>query len=172
MRVHVWRLWGSSVLFLLLATNVAERIHAATRFCAHCGGSDGCQKVCRLVCEKKKVTITCWGCKEEDFCVPGPSSLASKHCETVCVDDLDPKSPCVEPKKYAWNEWFPGNCAKVYTKKKLMKRTITKSIPSFKWVVEDLCPQCEAQCEVPEVPSGTTVPPMPKTDAVILTPAR
>lgn len=163
---HRIRLW--SLLILGAITNIVGQAHAYfDNCCAHCGGMGGCRKVCRLVCEDKKITTTCWGIKREDFCVPGPSIFGGKNCEMVCDDETDPKSPCVQPKKFVWNSWIPGSCGTVYTKNKLMKRTITKTVPSFKWVVEELCSQCEANCETPEVPAGVIVPAPPVTDAKI-----
>lgn len=137
--------------------------------CRHCGCHNGCRKVCRLVCEEKKVEITCWGSKEEEFCIPGPSRPGCKHCETVCAecdDKHDPKSPLVLPKKFVWTEWIPG-CAKVHTRKKLMKRTITKTIPSYKWVVEDLCDQCTAATPSVAVAPDALIPPLPDLDPSI-----
>ena len=156
-RILLW-----SILALGAMTNIASQVHSSDRCCAQCGGMDGCQKVCRLVCEQKKVTVTCWGCQREDFCLPRPSVIGEEHCEWVCDNAGDPKAPCTQPKKFIWSDWIPSSCGKVYTKTKLMKRTITKTVPSYKWVVEDLCPQCEANCEVPEVPAGVVVPPPPK----------
>jgi hypothetical protein len=46
-----------------------------------------------------------------------------------------------------------------------MKKTVTKTIPSFKWVVEDLCTECEAKTQDAVVPPGVTIPPPPKVDA-------
>lgn len=131
------------LLSLSLAITVATAARAELGCCAHCGGSDGCQKVCRLVCEDKKITVTQWGCKAEEFCVPGPSQPNCQHEDFVSVQSLDPKAPCSEPKRFVWTEWIPSGHAKIYTKKTLMKRTVTKTVPSFKWVVEDLCPQCQ-----------------------------
>ena len=94
---------------------------------------------------RQKITTTCWGFKSEDFCVPGPSQRGCTHCETVCDECLGPKGPCVQPQKLVWTEWMPGSTAKVYTKKKLMKRTVTKTVPSYRWVVEDVCSQCQTE---------------------------
>ena len=144
--------------------SLAAGVRAGIGCCAHCGQENGCQKVCRLVREDMKVSVTCWGCKTEEFCVPGPSTPGAEHCEMVCDESHDPKAPCVQPKKFVWTEWLPGCGQKVYTKKKLMKRTVTKTVPSFKWVVEDLCPQCEAHCEITDIPSGANIPPAPVID--------
>lgn len=149
------------LLSMLLTVASATAAFAGDGCCAQCGCQQGCQKVCRLVSEDKKVTVTCWGCKEEDFCVPGRSTLSCRHCETVCDNENKPDSPCTVPQKWVWNEWIPGGSATIFTKKKLMKKTVTKTVPSFKWVVEDLCPACEAQSPSAVVPPGIEVPPPP-----------
>jgi hypothetical protein len=46
---------------------------------------------------------------------------------------------------------MPGS-AKVHTKKKLMKKTVTKKVPSHKWVVEDLCDNCAQHSQTPIAP--------------------
>ncbi|MBL8850775.1 MAG: hypothetical protein JNG89_13930 [Planctomycetaceae bacterium] len=109
--------------------------------CDHCGGRSGVRKICRRVDEQKKVTITCWGCDEEDFCVPGCSTPGCEHSEDVCgCSDGCCRSLWVRP--FVWTEWTPSDCASIFTRKKLMKRTVTKTVPSYKWVVEDLCSSC------------------------------
>jgi hypothetical protein len=153
---------------LLLAAAVAAAFVAtgttSSLACDHCGCAAPCQKVCRLVCETKKVEITCWGCKCEEFCIPGPSKRGCKHCETVCADcdqAANPNGVCVQPKKFVWYEWIPGCCAKVQTRKKLMQKKITKEIPTYKWKVETLCATCCAQVESSPIPAGTELPPLP-----------
>lgn len=134
--------------------------------CNHCGCKDHCNKICRLVCEEKKVEITCYGVKKEDFCIPGPSKVACKHHDCVCdFGDEACKKDGIStgPKKFVWKEWIPG-CAKIHTKAKLMKRTVTKTIPTYKWVVEDLCAKCEHQVPQATVQEGTVLPPLPKLD--------
>lgn len=161
MRTHLIP-FSTTLLLMLSLTVGADRSFADGCCCAHCGCRNApVQKTCRLVCEQKKVTVTCWGCKEEDFCVPGPSRPGCKHIETVCDESADPKAPCSQPKKFAWTEWSASSCAKVYTKQKLMKKTVTKTVPSYKWVVETLCEQCQAGCAPVSVPVGTHVPPAP-----------
>ena len=167
MRFPSLRLFAGVLLVVTAVINIVCLARAADECCAHCGCLQGCQKVCRLVCEQKKITTTCWGSKCEDFCIPGPSKSGCKHCETVCEECSDPKSPCVQPKRLIWTEWIPSSSAKVYTKKKLMKRTVTTTVPSYKWVVEDLCPHCEGKCAVVNIPPGADVPPAPTVDAKI-----
>ncbi|MBC7818932.1 MAG: hypothetical protein IAG10_18750 [Planctomycetaceae bacterium] len=148
------RLMTGCLLSLGLAIVAATVARAGFGCCAHCGGLEGCQKVCRLVCEDKKITVIQWGCKAEEFCDPGPNKLGCQHEDFVEDQSQDPKAPCSEPKRFVWTEWIPGGHTKLYAKKKLMKRTVTKTVPSFKWVIEDLCPQCQANCQVTDIPAG------------------
>lgn len=151
------------VVAALVLCAVAAIAHAGDR-CDDCGCQACCQKVCRLVVEAKKVEIVCWGCKCEDFCLPGPSCRGCKNCEGVCnfCDEKDAKAPYAEPKKFVWYDWVPNPCADVFTKKKLMKKTITKTVPSYKWVVEEVCPDCEQKCVGAPIAAGVEVPPPPQ----------
>jgi hypothetical protein len=157
---------------VICALGAARFAEAGECCCAHCGGCCECQKVCRLVCEDKKVDVICWGCVCEDFCLPGHGKPGCKQCKTVCVDcskPQDPKAPCVAPKKFVWREWCPS-CAYLFTKKKLMKKTETVKAPSYKWVVEDLCPKCQGNCDVAAVDAKTEaeLPPPPLAEAKLL----
>jgi hypothetical protein len=102
--------------------------------------------------------------KCEDACIPNPSTPECRHCETVCNCGPDEKGICTRPKKLVWTSWIPGSGAEIITKRKLMKKTETKTVPSFKWVVEDACPQCIAALEPTPVPQGTKIPPAPQVD--------
>lgn len=136
---------------------------AGDRGCSHCGRKCDCEKVCRLIVEEKKVDVVCWGCQCEDFCVPGPSQRGCENCETVCdfCVAAKPGDPAAKPKKFVWYDWTPSCHADVFTRKKLMKKTVTKTVPRYQWVVEDLCPHCERQCMGAAVTPGTEVPAPP-----------
>ena len=152
-----------TLLAILLTICPAKR-GSAGECCARCGCNRSCDKVCRLVYEEKKVKVICWGAQCEDFCLPGPSKPGCKHCEEVCADcddKEDDKAPHGAPTKFVWRDWIPGSCAKVYTKKKLMQKIVTKKVPGYKWVVEDLCPECEAKTESVKPKAGEKVPPPP-----------
>lgn len=105
--------------------------------CERCGCESCCRKVCRLVCESKKVSTTVYDCECEDFCVPHRSECIGTKCECEprCCDC--PK--CHEAKIYR------PTCADIHTRTKLIKRTETKEVPSYKWVVETVCDHC-ASC--------------------------
>jgi hypothetical protein len=94
----------------------------------------------KLVREDKKVPVTCWGCETEEVIVPRPACLQCEYCETVCVTD-DPTAPCHEQRDVVLREWEPGCEPDIYERKKLMKKVETKTVPSYKWVVEDCSPK-------------------------------
>jgi len=130
--------------------------------CAHCGCvAKRCRQICRLVSENKKITTTCWGMKCEDFCVPGPSTPDCQHSETICSPGPDSGNVCSAPKKRVWTTWIPSSSGEIFTKRKLMKKTVTTTVPAYKWVVESACPQCIAAFEPVCIPPRTKIPPMP-----------
>jgi hypothetical protein len=161
-----------AVLCSALLASLTRVANAGECCCAHCGGCCECEKTCRLVCEDKKVDVICWGVVCEDFCLPGHGKPGCKQCKTVCVDcsePQDPKAPCVAPKSFVWRDWRPS-CAYLFTKKKLMKKTETVKVPTYKWVVEDLCPKCQGSCDVAAVDAKTEaeLPPPPLAEAKLL----
>lgn len=134
--------------------------------CKFCGRNADCNKRCRLVCEEKKVEVVCWGCKCEDFCAPGCGKPGCEHCDEVCQSCADPDSKvCCEPKTFLWKEWTPFGKPKIYTKTKLMKKIEPRKVPTYKWVVEDVCEQCEPPKTAGEKsPASAPLPPEPKAD--------
>ena len=76
----------------------------------------------------RKVTKTEFDCECEEFCVPGPS------LRTVCHDDCGKKKIIYTP-----------TCAEVRTRKKLVKKETSTTVPTTKWVVENLCPKCATE---------------------------
>jgi hypothetical protein len=135
--------------------------------CARCGRSGECCKICRVVYEEKKVEVTCWGLKCEDFCLPGPGAPGCRNCEEVCdfCDDAG-KANGIDsaPKRFVWTEWCPS-WARIHTKKKQMKRVVTKTVPTYKWVVEALCEACAAKTASVDVAMEYDALPAPITDA-------
>jgi len=141
-------------MILLLAMPIAAGF--AGEVCDRCGCKSNCRWVCKLVREEKKITYTCWGIAEDKFCIGSPSTIKCRERDTVCEEcstttdkendketDKDKKQAVsTGPSIWAWKTWCPGDSAQVFTKKKLMKKTETKKVPSFKWVVEDLCAEC------------------------------
>lgn len=141
--------WNHAILSLVI-TLATSRMADAGDCCQHCGREAECRSVCRCINVEKKVEIACWGCKEEDFCVPGPSEMGCKHCEDVC----DPKTcdcekkGCCGHRRFIW--WEASPCtARTFTRKKLQKKIVVRKIPSYKWVTEQLCEECAADCSRP-----------------------
>jgi hypothetical protein len=158
-----------------------------------CGCGDG-SKVCRLVCEEKEIEVTCYDSKCEDFCEPGPCKMGCKHCERVCTDCNGKgcdgcATACTDcsakgchggcgggfglfkgGKKICWRTTIPG-CARIFTKKELLTKTVTKKVKVYKWVLEDLCDGCKVKAKdmAPVVPAdGADVPPPPEVDAAFI----
>jgi hypothetical protein len=130
--------------------------------CDQCGCEIHCRKVCRLVREEKKVEVVCYGCEYEEICLPGPSTPKCSHCKCIecsCADGVNDKVRS-KPKIFVWTEWFPGS-SKLHTRKKLMKRTTTVTIPSYTWVVEDVCDTCEHQLRSIGLSTEVLLPPVP-----------
>ena len=193
----------------LLGGSVLQASTLIQRHCSRCGCQNACRTVCRLEKEDRKVTVVCWGIRDEDFCLGGPSCPDCEECESVCANcaskasnqtegkestaKTDSKSKgdesaaksdskkaeSKEPldvrsraKRFVWTRWIPGPCGDVYTRKKLMKKTVTKTVPSFKWVVEELCDQCLESCESPKIPTDVPVPPPPKIEGALVLPSK
>jgi hypothetical protein len=132
-------------------------IAAFTRCCQLCG-TPSCSKVCRLVCEEKKVSVTCWGVEEEEFCVPGRGVQVCTHCEEVCDCQTEAGEVQSRPKLWSWREWQPCGDPEIRTKRKLMRKTVVKKVPTYKWVLQDLCEECR------NAPPAD-LPPAPAADA-------
>jgi hypothetical protein len=141
------------IVIVVLSAALAARAIAGGFCCAHCGCHDKCNKVCRLVCTEKKVEIVCWGCKCEDFCLPKCGERGCKNCEMVC-EDCETKAAkngiCSAPHPFVWFDWCPGG-ATMHTKTKLMKKVIVRKVPTYMYVVEDLCDACAAKVEVSDL---------------------
>jgi hypothetical protein len=147
------------ILLLGFAVGLWTSAHAGDGCCAQCGCAASCRKVCRLVYEDKKVEVVCWGCKCEEFCVAGPSKPGCKRCDCVCTtcDEGADSNVCAKPKRFVWFDWLPG-CAHVHTRTKLMRKTVTVTVPSHKWIIEDLCADCRASCSASIDESNEALP--------------
>jgi hypothetical protein len=113
-------------VFSLLSLAVAW---AGDGVCSHCRRCCECQKVCRVVCEMKEVTKTTYSCKCEDFCVPGKSCRVDNACSC---------GHCADCRKQAW----VPTAAYIKTRKVPVKHVEKKLVPTYKLVVEYVCPQC------------------------------
>ncbi len=129
-----------------VACLVANSTAQAGDCCGQCGCQCPVRKVCRLVCEMKTEKKTVYDCKCEDFCVPGPSECVGTKCPT-CEDTC--KCQCRLERWFAEHcpeKIYKPTCAEVHTKKLLVKKTVEKKVPSYKWVVEYVCDGCANNC--------------------------
>ncbi len=99
--------------------------------CSQCGCRHQVQKVCRMVPDVKVTVRWEYDVECEDFCIPGPS----KYCGTRQVTDCH-GTRC--------EKIMMPTCAKVQTRKVLVKKPIVTETPTWKWVVEYLCCDCRA----------------------------
>jgi hypothetical protein len=124
--------------WIALCTVVATA--PADEFCLDCTRPT-CGKVCRLVCEKKKLTANCYACECKQICIPDPSREGCKHC-AVCYGECPAPScdPCQAhtPKcEFCWKDWFACGCAQPRTVKVLTKYQAEREIGWYHWEVVD-----------------------------------
>jgi len=137
---------GFVAMFLTICAIPWETARAQES-CCPCG-----KKTCRLVCTEKTVTVTVYGCKCEDICVPGCGSDCT-HSECVEAGNCSCRErPGAGVLTYSTGK--PG-CARQRSVSKLVKYEVTKKVPAYEWVVED------AGCECGQKPS-------PNCDSAVL----
>jgi len=125
--------------------------------CAICGCHAPCKKVCRLVCETKKVEETVWEVQCEDFC-PLLPKIFGKKCgcgDAGCGQDPAASGGC---EVGCGKEPPLPQCGKSRTKKTLVKKTITKEVPVYRCVVEYVCDGCEGGCGATAAPAAPAAP--------------
>ena len=143
--------------------------------CGHCGGSDS-HKTCRLVCEKKTIEVPCFASRCEVVCQGGPCKYGCKTCQPVCgscgkdgCTSCGHDAGCGQGKWFVFQETIPG-CPKPYHRKVLLLKKEKKVVTVYRWVVEDLCPKCQATVKPPVVPQSAQIPPPPRIDAEVIRP--
>ena len=151
------------ILAILLGNSTAGLAMGQDCACAACGDSVECVKVCKLVCVETNVEFTCWKSEYGDVCVP----CRSKHCGKDCVSACE----CQEGadgngRKLIFGIWQP-NGADIKTRRNLMKKTVVKKIPSFKWEVESRCHECCRNCINTDQAMPEGVPQPPKCAALM-----
>lgn len=131
--------------------------------CSDCDGCSNVKKVCRKVCTFEEVEVKCWGCKCEDFCLPGdPDIKQERPCDSCSCDSGSCDGGCEAScgcdsglvhshkghnglfgtKLFATPCHRESSCASVHTKKKLGYYVIKKKVPVVKWEIVELCDGC------------------------------
>jgi hypothetical protein len=109
-----------------------------------------CGKVCKLVCDTKKLTSIGYGIECKSMCIPEPSRAGCKHC-AVCYGKNDGKpcdgcSNCPPKCEFCWRDWFACGCAQPRTVRVLTKYQAEKKICWYHWeVVDAACCDCVSQ---------------------------
>ncbi len=122
-----------AAVVLLVGSLDATRCEAGP-CCESCGCRPCTKKVCRLVCEKKKVSKPDFSVKCEDFCLPGPSIKCRVPCS--CSDGC--RLGCYHCGKIV----YKPTCGEVRTRKTLVVGKKEEEVPSYKCVVEEVCSRC------------------------------
>jgi hypothetical protein len=120
-------------LAFVLAT-LCGSLRAGAPCCDGCGCQPCTRKVCRLVCDTKKVPTPVYSVVCEDFCLPGPSV----KCKVPCCCPEGCHSGCHNGYKIVWKP----TCGKVHTRANLVVGKTEKEVPSYKCVVEEVCTRC------------------------------
>ena len=134
------------ILGVALSGILPVHIASAEDMMLGCCSRPACGKVCQLVREKKKLTVYCYGYDCKEICLPGPSRVGCKRCETCCDQakcepGCEPCGPCCQPQqpacKFYWRDWFACGCAAPRTVKVLTKYQVEKKIDWYHWKVVD-----------------------------------
>lgn len=146
---------GWSVAGAAAEAKPADECCAQMAACAVCGCHAPCKKVCRLVCETKKVEETVWEVQCEEFC-PLLPKIFGKKCgcgELGCGQEA---AACGGCEAGCAKQACPPQCGKPRCKKTLVKKTITKEVPVYRCVVEHVCGGCcgEEAAGAPAAPTG------------------
>ncbi|MBX3435227.1 MAG: hypothetical protein KF847_18060 [Pirellulales bacterium] len=94
--------------------------------------------------------------------MPRPSRVKCERCKLIdCQCGAGGSESVRSPAKpFQWTEWLPGG-ARMFTRKKLMKRTIVETVPTYRWTIEDLCADCRRLASDATVVPGAEIPPLP-----------
>jgi hypothetical protein len=110
-----------------------------------CATRPECGKICKLVCETKKLQAVGYGYKCESICIPSHSRPGCKNCDMTCCagDKIEGCPPKIE---FCWYDWFACGCAQPRTVKVLTKYQAEREVDSYHWeVVDASCCDCVTQ---------------------------
>jgi len=136
-----WRRVAAAGTLLAILVLSGLRSRADHPVCQRCG-APRCARYCRLVRQEKKVTVPCWGYEDEEICLPGRGQRFCEHGDVACDERDQAGNVRFRTKRFVWSEWSPRSAGQVKTHRKLMRKTVTKTVPSYRWVVETLCDDC------------------------------
>lgn len=128
-----------------------------------------CGKVCKLVCETRKLVDVGYGNECKAICLPAPSRPGCKHCATICGEcKCDPCTNCetTAPKfEFCWRDWFACGCTTPRNIKVLTKYQAEKKICWYHWeVVDASC--CDCAVTGSDLDDGSGIVQSPATRAL------
>ena len=121
------------IFFLICSVSAEEKENIPNNRDGHCDLCGSRQCIRRVPVVKpttKKIEKICVHVKYEDEVIPGPSCLCGEH-------HGDDACGCF------WYRLWKPTWAKVITKKSPVSTRVTREVPSYEWVVEERCCQCQ-----------------------------
>jgi hypothetical protein len=178
-------LWSLAAALLICVGAISPL--SASDFFVGCRTRPACGKVCKLVCETKKITAVCYGCECTEICIPSHSRRGCKHCESCCGEECYNESCCGDacancecegrgclscqdkgPEcKFCWYDWVACGCAKPRTVKVLTKYEAEKEISWYHWEVVDAAKCYEEELPAEETAEETAADDAPSTNPVV-----
>ncbi|MBN2291784.1 MAG: hypothetical protein JXM70_05125 [Pirellulales bacterium] len=160
------------VILLSVAAGILLTGTAIGGDCCEKGCGSCCSTTCKIVCEMKKVEKTVWAVECEQICVTEPNCCKSccgcKSCgvngccaegcreDGCCMDGCRNGKCCCDPCAALRNRpLVKPTCGKVHCRKKLIKKTVTCEVPTYKCIIVPCgsgCGECcdDHECEAPK----------------------
>ncbi len=134
-------LGGFGLLLAALDSAHVDSAHAAAPCCARCGKTKGQQAICRPIYTTMQVEYTEWDCVPEVVGLPRRSlfPLFPPQGGKGASDIADSDACCGDT---------PADTVgcKVRCRNKLVRKTLVKEVPVWKYVIEYVCCQCRDGC--------------------------
>ncbi len=110
-----------------------------------------CGTTCKIVCEMKKIKKTVWAVECEQICVAEPNCdgcCKSKCGCNGCCEDGCCGDKCCDPCAALLNRpLVKPKCCKVHCRKKLIKKTVTCEVPTYKCIIVPCSSACGECCD-------------------------
>ncbi len=146
--------------FFALSIGVFPPVISSAQHCPLDMYRPACGKVCKLVCESKKLVSIGYGSECKQICVPGPSEPGCEHCACCCGERKCDPCACCQPTaplfKFCWRDWCLCSCAQPRSIKVLTKYQLEKKVRWYHWEVVDAnCCKCAHAINDPTSDNGT-----------------
>ncbi|HEX4413392.1 MAG TPA: hypothetical protein VH107_07160 [Lacipirellulaceae bacterium] len=130
-----------SIAFLALVAVAGTPAASSGQHCPLDLYRPACGKVCKLVCEPKKLASVGYGSECKQICIPGRSEPGCEHCTCCCGERKCDPCACCQPAaplfKFCWRDWCPCCCGQPRSVKVLTKYQLTRKVRWYHWEVVD-----------------------------------